>query len=831
MAGTFFDGDSGVGFGWAGQNNASPSYYTTTATSVPAGTVGDLIAGSWSVQESATPIDILDTNGSVGGVSAAFKRNAQTVANTPGTTPVASSAYLQNQPCTFKHDLGTISGYITSVSPQGGQTTIDQSTPLSMLNVNMTMPPYVEGSYFYSWTPKTAAGVRIDYNAMDVMADGNLILTGATPGPNATAVYDRFGNFLWGINHASRGYGVAVDSLGTIYILHDTWVERFNADGTGATTFIASAGYGIRKIAVSNIAGAGNVAVATMDTAAASAIKIYNSSGTLINTSGTYSPSTIPPGPTTYANYTGMAYDGNSGIYVGNAVQNGTGGLLFYYNKIDPATGVTVGPYYAGRQYYEWGGLGMAVSAPSRITMFSQSGVYDSNGHYVNSVLKTTGFPDIGPSYGLPDAYPSVAIDEPYGGMFLMSNSTIYRLAHGQMGINQAIECYLGAAGYRGTITYGANSPYHQTDSNGTYAIAIPGWTGNVWSKLKELCARGKRQITTTGTGIRIIRTDQRNDMLKLDISNREAPPQVTEDQPGAQVINVTTQNVTLPNYNYGLLYTSGPQDSLLTVDVSGYSTTTLQLGVHAASVDQPVPINPFVISPATITDGPPNYNPIQYSAYTIADSSNPPLQVDANLWKKYGGSLSYRVNPDTPGAIDVSLTGPNNIVGYTGPFSVGFVVGSQKYSYFTISGYGICVNPATFQVYTSAKLPVTSEIESQNLDSVFIDTYAAGYDMARISATALSGGQLSLKVKIPITSLPTGTGFGQIAGSYFYWNRNNWRVTDATISAGWVDITAVRDTRVLDVQDGSISHAAIDNTWAGFRYLDNYLSPGILGA
>lgn len=816
MPGTYFDGDtSGSAYAWTGTPNLSSSTYTVSVTSTGTpGIVGELVAGSWSVGESASPVDILDTNGSTGQVSATFKNQRQAISSSPGATPAASSDYIPGRPCTYTHDsFGSITGNILDASPKSSTVDLNLSTPLSVLNVNLKMPQFSEGSYFYSWKRtfsdgKSLGGIR----DIAVNSDGNIWIVGNLSGTNALRLYDRFGNFVRAGDITGTGLAVEVDTAGNIYVLTSTQLHKYDSTGAFLSTIVTVSGYTLVKMTIDN---SNNLWVASTSPNVNQAIKKFTSTGTLLAQYGTYSPATIPPTGTSYNSYTGMAMGLSNTIQIGNSAPDGQGATFYYYNKIDIASGITTGPFFAGIQNSEYAPLGMdwartivGGALAFKMVYFSQTGLYDDNNNYMNTKIKAD--PRLGGA---------LACDNAGGGYWLAVDDTVYRVAGGTMGTHQAMECYMGAAGYRGSISYATNTPFQQLVSD---RITVPSWEGNVWSKLKELAARAQRTITTDGAGIRIARNDTRLDENRLDISNRESAPNVSIGQPGAQVINVTAQNVGLPDSGHGLLYAMNMSDPLIEVDFGQVYQTTLQGNFYAVNIDTPSQSYRFGIN-AIVN---PNTFPSQYF---ICDSSYPPKQVTAWDWAKIGGSLDFKLSDITPGAIDVTMTGPNYTPDFVGPFSLAYTLGTTKYSFLTFSGYGFTTSPQEFQVYTGAPFNTRAEIDSQDLNSVFLDTQSAAWDMARMSSATLGSGSMTCSVSIPVSSITVP--FGQIAGSYFYWKRNYWRVTDASIHGGWVDINASRDTRVADVQDGSITHGSIDNTWGGYRYLDNYLSPGVLGA
>lgn len=812
-------------------------------TIVGQGTVGDIIGGSWSIQESATPVDILDSNGSLGQITATFKNNTQGVANTPGTAPTASSDFLVGSTCSWKHSqLGTINGNILSTTPQSSTVGITMSTPLNALNFNANVPAFIDGQMFYSWVPASPTATSVNgptlpysgVRAMIVDSSGNVwatgfygTVTGVSGGCGWVGKWDRFGNHLLTVPivNASnvamgQGNGLGLDGSGNLYVLVSSAVMKYNATtGGSATTLISLSSTGDKMVVDRN----NNIWVATEDTTASQAIKKYNTSGTLLGQGGTFNTSSTS-GNGAFANYVGMAVSPSGSstddILVYNLASTGVGTMQLGVQQITASSLTMVGQTTGGilnaelTSYVGGGGYWNGSAGVSR--MISQTGIWDKPG---NPGTGGNGVGDqVSNALQSPQGNVSCALAyDPNGfGFYVAIDGRIYRCAGGNMNGNLAIECYLGYAGYRGSITYGTNTTRSTVSDTG---FVFPAWNGNIWSRIKELCARVKRAISTDGTGLYIIRTDNRSDQYKFSIANRDAPPKITEAQPGAQVIAVTSQNVT-GGRGFMNLYATTQNDSLITVDVNGNSVTSLQANAYTTNIIQPRATDTTYVTSWGYTG--------QSSVYGVIDSSNPPLRVPAATWNASGGWLNAYPSTTTPGNIDIYVGGPSVIAGFTAPFQIGFLSGNASSPGLIINGWGALVNPQTTNVYTSAPINIVQQPVSQTMDSPFIDTMGAAFEMARYSATVLAGGELTLTVDIPIIDITVG--FGKAIGGYFFWKRNYWRVTDISYSGGTASLTAVRDTRCGDVQDGSITHGTIDTTWSGFRYQDNYMSPGILG-
>jgi len=825
------------------------------------GSVGDLIGGSWRVTEATPAVDILDTSGEISNISAAFKRISQTAGNTPASAPAAASEFVQGQSCTFTHpSLGTYNAYVSGTTPQGGTISLDILSRGNILNVEMSMPAFADGASFYSWSRKVIDGSISNAQIYDMTVSpaGNIWVTGGSTGSDSSTLYDRFGNYIMGLSHSYSGLAIRLDSSGNIYVLSSLRVEKFNSSGVSQGIIITSGAGSFAKMAIDS---SDNIYIATTDTTSNSAIKKYSSTGTFISSFLTYNSVGSFPTTNLVGNYTGMNWrpvnaNGHPELLIAYTGSNATLIGHTYYGMIqwDLTTNALLVDNLLGTPDQEWSQVGLDYTPTptidaglgNKIIYATQTGLQQIFGtpqkrNYTNVKI----FPRVERSRPDSDVYrkwyahgsATLATIPPYSnlaytadkngsGYWFGYQNKVYRVAGGYLGPNQAIECYLGAAGFTGTIEYGPGFSYADGAAS---LVDFPAWTGNVWSRLKELSSRVNRGINTTPTGIYIYHTDSRTDQIKFDISDREVSPNIQVGDMGAQVINVTSHNVARGPGGRTLLKIPDPGDSTIEVAVGRVTFATIQANANATAIEQP-----SYISTIFSGSGPYVPNDTGSSKYYITDSTDisagGPKLVVAD-WLKYGGNLEAYPS-DTDGSIDLILTGPQvEIPGYKGPYRLGYMLGGSSGNFvpwYCLYGQGVTTRDSSFSVLTGVPVPLASSLRSQSIDSPFIDSESAGYDMARISSGNMISGGVSLTVKIPITSAMS---FGKVAGGYFFYNRNMWRIIKADYEAGWVTLSAQRDTRYSEAQPSGLTYAQGNTLWSNFRYIDNYLSPGVNGA
>lgn len=774
------------------------------------------IEPGWTLQESATSIDILDTSGSTGNVSASFVAKPQVSGQTPNTGPVPSSDFLLDQPCTFQHEtLGSLNGYVTDQSLHEGVVDMNMSTVLDFLNQDITVPTFIEGSPFYSFAQASNYGTIYD---MVVDSTGALWVL-----PNTTIAYkyDRWGNLLdqatfSGVTSLLR---LGIDSSDNLYGMSTTKVSKWDSTARTSSVIITSAAGSYYDMDVNKATGM--IYLLTTDTGTNVAVKKYNTSGTLQTAWGNYLSGTGGSAPTAgiFSVLQGIVSDS-----AGATVYVSSGTPLLY-----PASGFStdIQAFSNTGTYFSMTNLGintdfndirmeqtLGSNGANMFLTVSAAGINLASAPGNSIIINRRYTMPRSNTTNVPFGQLAIASDPNGSAVYVSDNDKIVRLAGGKMSPYQALECYLGSVGFGSTrpgqITYTNLTTSQINTFDGGY---YPAWTGNLWSMVKQLAARSRFYITTSGQNIYV--TSLLGTLPRIDISNRTGGISSQVDTASGRQVNVTNLNSISAQISNAYIYSSKASDSVISADYNEISTTTI------ATNSYPVAIDPILNLQGS------TWSPVG-SVYMVCDSSNPPLILSTGQFVTAGGSVTAKAS-DTLGSIDVTMTGPKALIsGFTAPFSLAYPVGSQKVPALNISGNGVIVNPQVIQIGTGASGVVTAQTNTSSIDSPFINSGSVAYDTAQPACLRLGQGDMTLSFSIPLTKNHT---LGNIAGSIFLYQRTKWRVASADISNGVIKITAKRFTTVSDVTPNSptMTVAQMDALWSGYRYQDRFLSPGIV--
>lgn len=760
----------------------------------------------WSVQEDSTPTDMLDSSGSTGQVSATFKKVAQTgVGGKPSDAPIKSSTYLLDQTADFIHpELGYIHGNISNVRDSGANVDLQLDSIMNSLNIDIDAAPFVDGGVFYSFTQAdlpTISGMAVD-------AAGDIWVAGRA---SQVSKYYHFGgprvDFF---NLPANGKNIEIDSSGNLYVLGNFNIYKVNISTRAVTTIttLGSGSYVDFAMDSSNF-----IYAATTDTTANSAIKKYNSSGTLQTTWGDNNLSLGIDTPSSFQTITGIsaAIGAASSVYVSSQTPLNLAAGLSATVQIFSNTGT----YISTTQLTvneDYNNIWMEPIPPKTGSVWNMLTVtarginlstIPGNGWTINNDFIAPRLGSAIPPFG--DM--AIASDRSGMGFYVAVNNKITRIAGGKLSPYQALECYIGLTGFtqvsNGVLNYTNTTSAQRNVFDGYF----PAWSGNAWTYIKQLVSSRKIFLTTSGYSINI--TDWTRTLPRLNIDERISGIQRDETTATAQQINVTNLNTR----QVSDIYVSIPGDPVISADYNEINTTTIAVNAYPASID-PV-LNLQGTTP-----------PTGGSFYMVSDSSNPPLILSAGQFIQAGGSV-IATKSETLGSIDITVNGPTiNIPGFIAPFSLAYPVGNQKVSALSISGNAVKVSPIVLSVLTGASPSVTFQVNSSDLSSPFIESGNTAYTVAHEAACRVGSAELTLSFSIPrrTTNL-----FGSIAGSYFIYNRLKWRVSSAQVYGDVIRITAKRFTNVLDTTPNpTITVATHDALWSGFRIQDNFLSPGI---
>lgn len=378
-----------------------------------------------------------------------------------------------------------------------------------------------------------------------------------------------------------------------------------------------------------------------------------------------------------------------------------------------------------------------------------------------------------------------------------------------------------------------------------TATVRVPGYEGDAWVYVKQLCSAYEVEVTIIRDYIVIRPARQRI----IDATNIIDKSWQVQDIELAQTFDVAYYNyVARTDY---LVYPEGgwtPEVQVYQVAANETTEFELDLEFFLTSVQQP-----------TVQDTVSKTYDIA-SVYSVSGNDN--LPVSAAFWTDYGGDMSFEILGDGS-RIKVTITGPTYEP--LSPYTIGISDGSTSYSTLRIVGTGMDFNRLLYTEKTGLTAGDTPTVKGTEIDNPAIDTledakkyalYARRlYSLPTQTYSTSSDTFPRLEGSIPSIfyptfddfddSLPTGytftnfnadysgltfeqftiqlgneqpQGFGEVAGSKVQLDDAMYRVRSTTITPNIVSFDAEYDTLFSDLDPvyGAVQWSSLEAGWSG---------------
>jgi len=390
-------------------------------------------------------------------------------------------------------------------------------------------------------------------------------------------------------------------------------------------------------------------------------------------------------------------------------------------------------------------------------------------------------------------------------------------------------------------------------------SVVYPGWTGNVWTRIKQICAKESIELSLVFNKV-VVRP------LRKYVANTERDTSRSysaSSQGTAKTVEVTYYNN--KSVTQGEIYPLvGDEPTIYQVDTNETVVVTQQLNASMLSVNQPV-CTAFVNNTTYAgTNG----------VYSV--TGNDGLPITPSQWAAQGGSLSVRITED-PSIIEITIVG-SSMADYA-PYRISMSAGtSSQYNSLHITGTGVTWEPKTVTLVTGATSAVTGENVGATVTNPFVSTlqdahnaglqtaraYAGSftvsgnafginrsdYDQSQIRATiadfntAVAAGtdvsvfnttwvgntvaQFNTYWQSTVDNLFSNQAFGNAAGSRVQRDLAWFRVTNATISETGVQFDAELNTLVSDFNTvwGPTDISVFNAAWANKKMKDFTTTP-----
>lgn len=241
-------------------------------------------------------------------------------------------------------------------------------------------------------------------------------------------------------------------------------------------------------------------------------------------------------------------------------------------------------------------------------------------------------------------------------------------------------------------------------DSIALYSVTFPGWTGDVWTHLKEMCAARRVEISLVSDNI-VLRG------LRDRVAENHRDSQVDwalDESQMARSVEIYNYSTSW-NTNYPAWPAGGwTEDTPIQEGIGANEVLTFDLPLLSSleSISQPVCVD-FVGRLHNAS-----------SVYSISGSDG--LPIPAAQWIAEGGKVEVAIGEDTRSLI-VTVTGSRNE--QYAPYSISMAAGtSDRYSSLRISGTGAFFQDRQLLTYrTAVDHSVVSDEVGVTIDSPFI--------------------------------------------------------------------------------------------------------------
>lgn len=347
-------------------------------------------------------------------------------------------------------------------------------------------------------------------------------------------------------------------------------------------------------------------------------------------------------------------------------------------------------------------------------------------------------------------------------------------------------------------------------ESLASLPITAPGWTGELWFHLKQLCQAYDMQLSFKQEGgVHFGPTPNG----EVDVTDMVALDESGDPQRLAQFVEVvkyTTQRRTDT-----LIYPPDGWDDGVEVITVGPGETvvhTLELDTTVESFVEPTPTT-YVKKDA-----------VDASVYTIVDENG--HTVPTSGFKANGGSISFKLSDDRK-SITVRMTAPASYLRADGrtritSYSLGSRFGDAgtQYSTLRIIGTGVHTSSEVLRIATGLGSGVTGTEVGATVDNPFVTSWGQAGRLGSRVAAAYAGFAPKISYDVPVSE--NGWGAGS-TGVLMRGDRMDFRHRSSTYTPGNVSVVADYATAHQRFEGSvpNMSYADVDDWTDGLSYGD----------
>ena len=359
--------------------------------------------------------------------------------------------------------------------------------------------------------------------------------------------------------------------------------------------------------------------------------------------------------------------------------------------------------------------------------------------------------------------------------------------------------------------------------------VNFMGWKGNVWEKLKELCA-GFSASTTDNVGLEMVIKEDELIFRKARQNEIVLDSKLADKSIGIESFE-TAKSVKVFNYNtsYGVdkvYYETSNFDESKKEEDKFQSSITDQMQVEAGetlrkrftvnctfeSVNQPVCVDQITRTPPAPYAG-------ETGEYVIVGIDD--LPIDPQQWNDNGGLLRVELVDENgealpPGEIELVITAPKftNLPQAADPNEAAFAPykigvessGEAEYPALWLTGTGVFYEKKEKLFLTGSSDEYTSNAEGPTVDNIFI------INDHNLSSRGVAAAQANCGPKITLNqTVPNGFVFSDDVGAMQTIGLNKYRVNSASFSESSITLSG----------SASLTIDEWNTIWAGQTFED----------
>lgn len=325
--------------------------------------------------------------------------------------------------------------------------------------------------------------------------------------------------------------------------------------------------------------------------------------------------------------------------------------------------------------------------------------------------------------------------------------------------------------------------------------VNFMGWTGNVWEKLKELCAG----VSANDTEDIPIEMFVDVNALKFRIANTRTADLISNASnvsfsvdafDAAQAVDITYYETRYQEN--GIIREDNAKDDagsfvrnvsiLDQLQVNAGETVIKRYKINASleSINQPQIKSEITSIPYTGTTG----------EYVIFASEDLPIMPEQ--WIKEGGKLEVRLT-ENPNEIEIQVTAPeaeslplaDDVETFSeGPYKIGI---EDEYPAFYITGTGVFFEEKRKRFLTGGSSETAPETQSSTITNIFINKKNDLYTKGLLAAQKLCGPRCEIQIDNPVDIK-----FGSSIGAVVDYQDNKYRIQTASFGYGTASATGV---------------------------------------